>query len=498
MNILAFEAPRVARFLIAALMFCFAACSSFEASKEHSDSASNTQRDSLSKQTVVLFLVDGLSQSTLKNALANGRVNAIRDYFLLEKNSFSRFSLGRAVFPTETYPNLASILSVSTFEDHLISGNQLIRNGKKFDFESVTGHNLFEKWVEPLTVFHSLESRSERSASFSYVLGQNAETHSEVGLQIAFEYSRKEYVELDDRLIDSLDRFLADRRPENWPAFIYVHLVGVDGYSHEFGPDSAIVSQYLQRLSLKLSSVLSRLKMAEYVQGKRVVALMTADHGFVTTQKVVELESMIRRFDSRIEVLNGSRVISLISPSSPKKPSRTQTRRHMMAALNWAVQQPGVQMVAYRSGEQVVIASAERVQTLSYGRALCENDRYSLQVTSRGFRVARDRAPHSTLPTYLKQFRCPNEFDQSQSEFDAPFLYSSIATYFRSATAADALILAKDHFSFNQKSMGAHGGLTREEMLVPILLRNAEIDGAQAPPKTSDLLNFLVGSKAGH
>lgn len=115
----------------------------------------------------------------------------------------------------------------------------------------------------------------------------------------------KDFNYADEKLIDSLQRLVEDNRPSAWPDFIFLHLVGVDFTSHDEGPNSPDVENYLRKLDAKLGPVLRILEGAERRREREeIISLLTADHGFDTRVKDTwNIEKSLNRVDPKLQVL---------------------------------------------------------------------------------------------------------------------------------------------------------------------------------------------------
>ncbi|RZA00220.1 MAG: hypothetical protein EOP11_18555, partial [Proteobacteria bacterium] len=179
----------------------------------------------ISRQTTVLFVVDGLAAKLLQEGFREGSLPNLKEHFL---GNAPGFALARASFPTLTYPNLASILTTERVgEQPVIANHMVIERGEILDFESHADHGELRRQIDPRSVIAKLQAEGRRTASFSYVLGMNADDHMRAGLGEGLEYTSHDYRSLDGRLLSNMQTYLTDAviAPE-WPEFIYVHLVG--------------------------------------------------------------------------------------------------------------------------------------------------------------------------------------------------------------------------------------------------------------------------------
>ncbi|MGZ3651025.1 MAG: alkaline phosphatase family protein [Bdellovibrionota bacterium] len=420
-------------------------------------------------RTVVLFLVDGLAVHTLQTGLSEKQTPNLRRFFL---PGARQFAVGQAAFPTLTYPNISSILTTRPIGEQPILGNQVLApSGKIVAYDNANNLPLLRSIVDPLSVIETLNREGKETATFSYVLGLNATDHMHVGLREGLEYTEEEYRKLDGRLLDSLSGFLRARgAPANWPSFIYVHLVGVDSISHKFGPDSRQTRKYLSWLDDKLAATLALLQAGEAAPHANVVTFLTADHGFTNTPLYAPLAKLFRAADLGTTILNEGRFLALYGRerASPGE---------LAPVLEAARLKKGVAFTVLRKGDTLEIGKGRSTLRFAIGSAVCEESPVSLAPFPAGSQI---------MPA--SSFRCPRDFDNLSSEY--PFLLDSLARYFSAPRHPDALVLAAPLYSFTRGMKGSHGGATAQEAYVPVLLRNATLDGA-APVRTSDLLKIL-------
>lgn len=421
-------------------------------------------------RTVVLFLVDGLATRTLQTGLAARALPHLRQFFLPKSD---RFLVGQAAFPTLTYPNVASILTAKPIGEQPMLGNQMFEpSGEIVAYDEGKNIDKVRRKVDPHTVIAELNREGKETATFSYVLGHNATDHMRVSVRDGLDYDREEYRKLDARLLDNLSAFLRARgEPRRWPDFIYVHLVGVDALSHRYGPDSAVVNEYLAWLDGALGEPLSLLAAAEASPRSNVITLLTADHGFVAVPNYSDAARLVRREEPRATLINEGRFLALFAPlGSPPgslAPLLEKLRSHR-----------GVEFTAIRRGATLELGSGKSLQRFAIGSPVCEESPVSLApLPADGSNV---------LPAAA--FRCPTEFDDSRSDY--PFLVAGLARYFSVSRHPDALVLAGASFAFTRGFLGHHGGATAREAYVPVLLRNVSLEGS-APVRTSDLLKIL-------
>jgi hypothetical protein len=424
-------------------------------------------------RTVILFLVDGLAVHTLETGLASHAVPNLSRYFLRGGN---KFAFGEASFPTLTYPNIASILTTQGVGDQpVISNKVLAPNGKVIAYEDPAEFPRLRKTIDPVSVIGTLDKEGRETASFSYVFGMNATDHMSVSLIEGIEYVEHDYKKLDARLLSNLEHFLRERGdPANWPDFLYVHLVGVDGTSHQFGPDSKQTRAYLSWLDRRMERTLGLLERGSARPGADVVSILTADHGFVPTRHVLPYAKLVRKADLGTVVINEGRFLAL-----------HQAGKHPPADLRPLLrklrEKPGVEITALRDGDVLELSKGRQTFRFVIGAPVCEGSAVSLALPLAGT---------TTVPA--SGYHCPTDFDDVKAAY--PFLVDGLSRYLSAPNHPDAVVIAAPTASFSGGMRGSHGGPTAAETFVPVLLRNAALDGT-APVRTTELLKLLVPAR---
>ncbi len=417
-----------------------------------------------SRRTVVLFLVDGLSVKTLQTALKQNRLPNLRRFFLREN---TQFALGQASFPTLTYPNISGVLTTKPMGEQPVIANHVLQpSGKLRNYEDHKSHEALRALIDPLTVISRLEAEGRESATFSYIFGLNAASRMRVGIQEGLDYQRGDYMSLDDRLLTSLNEFLLERGdPWLWPDFIYVHLVGVDAVSHRFGHRSRETMEYLTWLDGRMGAALKTLAKGE--KRKQLVTLLTSDHGFVETKRHVSLKKKMVKADLELVISNEGRFLGLHLP-------KNRPAEELDKALKIARAQKGVELTAWRRGNELEIATEKSRFRFAFGPASCRQP-FSLAAIPE----------NNILPA---SFKCLGDFDDHSGQY--PFLVSQLALFLTSPGHPDAVVIAKPHVSFAKGAKSSHGGPTADETFVPVLSRGATLQGPGAVP-TNELLKVL-------
>ncbi len=441
--------PRLMAILVTALI-AIAALSSCASREQIADEYEPTEI-AVPGQTTVFFLIDGLSVRTLKNGLASGRLPNIRRFFHTDR----QFYQAHAAFPSLTFTNVSCLLTEQPVNENGFLGNKFFLDGHYYDFEKPLERKKYGTLVShESNVFHRLSQRGETSISLDYGLSVDATVHAPLAdLSTVIQIAEGEYAYADQKKIEILQLMLKKSRPSQWPAFVFIHLVGLDFISHSHGPDSPEAQAYLETLDELLEPLFEALRESESGTRQRIVSLLSADHGFnPITKNVVEIEKLIK---PPVTILNESRMAALFwtKKNSPKP-----------ALLEHALQHSGVELLVERTADGYQVRSKTgRTQVSLRGDTDCARDHIAMKI---------DQGP----------WQCPSLLDvQSETKY-YPFFLSNMAYYMSAANAPNAVLIPDRQTVFSEDYFGNHGGPTAEETLVPLLMRNATLNAERAPP----------------
>jgi predicted AlkP superfamily pyrophosphatase or phosphodiesterase len=380
-----------------------------------------------SKRTVILFLVDGMGLQICTDEINGGKLPSIENFFIGSKKEFYK---ARTVFPSLTFPAIASLLTESQVDKHGIYGNIIVKDHENLDFQVPSNFKLLNKFISGHNIFSRLKAKGLKTVSIDYAFNSDSDIHIALNdVEAGNAYLNKNYFFIDSKLISNLSSLLRDTKPEVWPDFIFVHLIGVDAIAHDQGPTSPAVKKYLEKIDSELSSVFKIVDKVETAKKRQVVSLMTSDHGFDDqVTKVVKLEDVLEHRED-IKFLDEGRFGSLYLPSSW---SVNQKEVFMQSAA----QSSYVDLVAYTNAGKVSV-----------------------------YPVSKDL-------TY-------------------PYFTSNLEHYFQAEGHPDAIIIPKPGYAFNSKYFGQHGGPTPQEIFVPLLMHNSTLSIKGQIPALWELLSFL-------
>jgi hypothetical protein len=424
------------------------------------------------RRTVVLFLVDGLGSDVFRSE--QGNLPGIRGHF--ESREGGRAYLGRASFPTLTYPNISSILTASPVGAHPVTGN-LVRNGREVvSYEKPWNAGKLNDALRGQTVFTSVGRHGGNSVSLSYYFRDGATARFGDDIKTGVAYLGENYRYIDRKTLGALDGLLDRTAPSKWPEFVFVHLIGYDSLAHEYGPGSSQAREYLRELDAGMKRVLDRLAAAEKA-GKEVVTFLTADHGFIPVKRFSDVESFVRKADPEIQVLNQARLASLYFPES-------WTRKGQAVLLASVRRSAGVELTVQKlEPGTLYLQTAADSAWIRLRPGFCVDAPFEMSVE-----VDRRRG-HAVVPI-TSPYECPSRLEAAYRGL-RPDLFAAIGRYFLAKGSPDALLLAANETSFLRGSLGTHGGASERESDVPVLVRNARFESPREAIPTYALLAFL-------
>lgn len=436
--------------------------------------------------TTIVFLIDGFSTALLSDALARGTAKNLETFFKESighpPDASASYLVGRASFPTLTFPNLTSILTGEIVATHGILGNHVRENdGTVTDFEDVRSWDALNHRVHTMTVFAQLSAFKEPAVNYSYPFSEARGTtvDQNENLSAALSYLSRDYAAVDHETLESLRILLTKTKAEQWPRFIFVHAIGVDALEHEFGPGHAKVKQYVQDLDRRLAPAFDAIRKVES-EGHSVTTLLTADHGFASIEHEVPLQEEIRKIDTAIFAVSDNRTAPIYLPEDWPIEKRHETANRLRAIehVGWVFEKEGSTVFIY--GPSGPLGRVD----LTPGHCEYLNWQARFQWTATGVSVRPAGAVNSSY--------CMETFDRGTflNRANISYIVPALVEYFAGQAPPAMILVADDTSEFSGKYRGNHGGLTTDEILVPILTRNAEFPAGQVVP-TSQLLRYL-------
>jgi hypothetical protein len=416
----------------------------------------------LTNRTVIVFLVDGLPFSLLQKNLERGRLPNLKNFYLSGGRDLLK---ARSGFPSLTFPSISSLLTRSPVSSHQIYSNTLIHEEERIFFEKPDYYSKLNELLQGKTIFSEFKAAGKRSVSLSYPFYGDVSAHiGRNDSKSAISILDKNYKYVDHKIIDALKILLEKNKPQDWPDFVFVHLIGLDFTNHDQTSLSKSSEAYLKFIDQQLKPVF---ELLEKQKSKNIVSLFTSDHGHMSVKKTFDLETALIRDHADVKVLNEGRYASLFFGQSVGK-----EQRHRLAGKYSNA--PGV--------ETTVVAFADHFTVRTKGQSVTFYT--STQATGCHFKSM-------AVSLDQKTWYCPEALPQSWQNLFYPYFISNMTYYLQTNVRPDLVLIPESGWSFHSKYVGQHGGPTAEEVIVPLLLRGASISNTNHVPALWEILGFL-------
>lgn len=410
--------------------------------------------------TNIIFLVDGLSESLLQKALDRGTIPNLAKFFRTSPGA--KLQRARSVFPSETYPNIMSLLMQRPVSQHGLIANKFISGGALLNLESLSAQSVMQGPLERDSVFARLDQQGRGTITLSEAFRFGARIPGPLRISDGLTYFIQMFYDIDENAVDQLKEILT-RDSGDWPDLIFIHLVGIDGLSHRYGPDHPSVFEYLTTLDKILKPALERLDQSP----RMVRSLLASDHGFAGDIPRSNFGVNLAQ-QERIDVIVSARYLQVHFLEHPSAELKT------IRAQRWSAN-PDVELVALAiNGENQfsIFQQGQRVDVIRWQvDASCRLSPLRLQSQRYGT-------------------HCAQHFVESSRVDDRTYALPAFADFFRTGGRPEALVLAADRVRFADGNRGHHGGITPAEMITPVLGRGLHFDSGILPIER--LLDFIA------
>jgi hypothetical protein len=479
---------------------------------------------------VILFFVDGLRADVLEDLAQSG------DLPRLQRHLFERGARVRSAVtsvPSVTYPNAVTMLtgcwpsnhhvwSNACFERHqlLVRNYETQREWAAYDGDRAT---LFELLPQDLTAGIALPF--QRGAKISRAVSLDTG-----GAQFGVSWAMGQKERADELLCDQLcDIGEQVRRIGHWPALVQIHLPGVDAVGHAHGSDGGEYRQAVENLDHVIGDVLETFARGGMLEQLTIV--LTSDHGHHTTPHSLPLEQFLTTaigapvlfalenngdasFIARWEQFSEARVV--VAPNG-----RREASLHLRTGESWndrpslesilafpghcggppgenlpsrLLRSPAIDLVAVHDGEHDV-----RVYGRS-GTAVIRRMLRGPEEPSYRYEILAGRDPlgydaDARLSAWMLDAHASREWLAATADQRRPDLVPQLMIAFDDCRSGDVILFAAPAWDFSEELYaGGHGGVEREEMLVPFYLAGPGIRaGAEVPcARLVDLVPTLL------
>lgn len=242
--------------------------------------------------SVCVLFCDGLSKEAFDRLLAEGALPSIRkeivDRALVVDNAV-------ASIPSETYPNLASMLTGLFPGHHGIAANiwldrrlrvreahtNIFRIYAASDFLTPQARTLYER-LPPDTV------------AVTAPIARGVTVHVKNTVAVMAAYARYDWPFLDRKTLDDMgDAYAGAAKEGRLPPLVWGHLLGPDEVAHAEGPASADFRATLASIDKAFGRFLKRLRKLRIAD--RVLFVLLGDHGNSVYDTFVDANELVNR-----------------------------------------------------------------------------------------------------------------------------------------------------------------------------------------------------------
>lgn len=446
-------------------LFSVISCASTQEVTENFQNAQNQKALRTRKKTVVLFLIDGLGDNLFRKNF--DQLPNITSFFHVEDR---QYATAHSIFPSLTFPNLISLMTRTPADRHSVVGNQMLLSSQRptetriLDFEKREDVVWLNTVKENALVFSQLKTEARTSVSFAQSLFMGASAEQAGSIPMGLSYLNKNYISIDRKNIKSLWTLLEKTKPQQWPDFIFIHLIGADAIAHDLGPFDPSLPKYLKLLDSELAPIFSQLIRGQH-NGVQVASILTADHGFINVESTFDLETLLQPIAPSATIVNEGRHASITFNGSEKPIEQ-------LAFLSELSKKPEIELTMMRLENSVTLFTKKGTFQLKLNRSLtCPHHQFSVEWKGTSY--------------------CPQKLNELPELNSMPsFAPENLVSYLAAPQHPDAAIVAADGISFFDKYRGHHGGLSSDEVIVPLLLRGIVVRN-QRVPALYEILNVL-------
>lgn len=440
------------------------------------------------KYTVVV-LMDGVSARNFYYNLDAGNLPNM-DRYLASRGV--RVENALCCVPSCTFDSVATLLTGTYSSRHGIPATRWFNPtlGIVRQYNSVNGSGRAQNDLRSPTVFRLISPTASVNSDFT----SDATWCSSLRNWRGISFFLKRWQLVDRLAIEEIARFLQKKKDR--PLFTFVHLVGSDATGHKFGPYSFRYLDDLYHYDNELGKTFRRLEKAGVLCNTLV--FLIADHGmeFVEHDKAVSPEELADYLGMRLEhppasavehpqgaekeppgdcvmIPNGDRVLFIHFRLGKGWPSRVRDNMRIGLGGQFIARDVFRKLLAHPSVETVCYRTASRTI-----RVLCQEGEGEIRWRAKGAgSIYWARSLKGCVPLW----RCVDEKWAASGHTREEWLKAScqsafpdavvqLAEFFGCKNAPPVAAFAPCGANFAKGNIGAHGGLHRVDMNVPMLV----------------------------
>ena len=450
------------------------------------------------KKAVIIF-VDGVNKNVFQNMLQNGELANINKYLVQRGTSVENAT---TVVPSITYAVTTTIITGVGPGRHGIVGNKFFDRYRLayFDFGSMKTYRDPDKNYRTPTIYEILAERP--SVSIQVAIRRGAYHKIDNWMTSGIRWFFGLFKDVDSAVARrfALIGKLA-RKAGKWPSIIFAYFPSTDEMGHRYGPNSEKYRQSLQNVDEQIGKIAKTLQANGLLESTYL--LLVSDHGMASIEKqnYIDLEKILQQLSLNITdegpyenndyferrsyfnqydavLSNGGMrrvIIYLKNGEDWAKPADIQQITPIAETL---AGQKGLALAAYRNDHGIVVQNRR-------GQGLVERESTQDQ-TNLDNKLYRYTVIDGIDP--LKYTGCPNakilmdgKYHNGQKWLNAtvkseyPDLLVQIIEVFDAPHSGDLLVFAEDGWDFSGELRGGHGGISKTDMTVPMILAGPNI-----------------------
>jgi hypothetical protein len=483
----------------------------------------------LPQHPIVLFYVDGLRADVLEEVAREGRLPRLSRLFL-DRAAHVRSAV--VSVPSVTYANAVTMLTGCAPSTHGVWSNQCFDPVRLLTRNYEDERDLAADDDGCPSIFELLHDEVTAGVALPFERGvelSRARTASTGGVAFGVEWAMGRKEQADERLSEQMYTIGEEvRRLGRWPTLLAVHLPAVDNIGHEQGSDSPAYRDAVANLDDAIGEVLDAFEKGEMLD--QLTLVLTSDHGHHPAPLALELGPYL-------ETLLGMPVLVAAENDGDEKPEARRERYqaahaivtpsgmrvatiHLRTGESWSerppldailgfrtggaadpagtlpealARSPAIQLVALRAGEgQVRVYGHDGSAEIRSTRVGAGEPYFAYQVLAGSDPLGYDAGG---LRDWMRSAHTSREWLQATAALAIPDLVPQIVTALASPCSGDLVLFAAPGWDFSEEHyVGGHGGITREEMLVPLYVAGPGIRaGAEIPAaRLVDLVPTLL------
>ena len=522
--------------ILGSLVLILAACTGLDKG-EGSLSIDPVERGfELPAHPIVLFYVDGLRQDVFEEMLAEGKLPKLRRTFL---DRAARVRSAVVSVPSVTYANSVTMVTGRWPSAHGVWANVW------FDRYELLTHNyedergnadldrtcptLFELMPESLSAAIALPF--ERGVELTF-----ANSVDDGGLPAGVAWTMGEEKTTDQILSEQLYEIGQQAREVRaWPALIAIHLPAVDEIAHTVGSDGKEYRSAIENLDDCIGSALETFERGGMLED--MILVLVSDHGHHSTPRSLALDEYLRAaldmpvllnckddgaasYVSRWEHYAKARVV--VTTSGEREASL-----HLRCGASWnerptleeivgfagpdrgelpslLLEGPAIELVAVRAGKDEVQIWSRLGHASIVRSGVNDEAVFSYRLLAGEDPLGYDQDPKlwSWIGAGAHRSR---EWLTATADMPRPDLVPQLMAAFDNPRSGDVVLFAAREWDFSADYAGGHGGIEREEMVVPLYFAGpgirprAEIPAARLVDLVPTLLDLAgVEWRAAH